>query len=624
MIPLHQRPEDTDYDKNYVLYWNHVALELVRLTHTETASGAVNGPPLVARMLGILHLAIHDAFFALHNTAGISTYLSPTQSAPYHLPDILDARDGKQAVAGAAITVLEEQYFMSHPSESFSANDQVEQLLRRYITAFAPDTLSSSYRFGYEVGKAMLKLLAIKQDEPGTDQDSYMPSQGQYRFFHDPTNPVVVNSVDPNDPESPKRASRVAHAPFYGMTAKRLAVQYRIGKDQTEHIIADPPVGFGEADIPEYVDALRDVYRMGGRTELNTTTRRPWQTAAAHFWAYDGSNLIGVPLRLNNQILRTVAWDHRPDKRVPESDKNNVEFARLFALCNAAMADAGIFAWQEKYCFEFWRPLSGVREASTDLIVRNRGNGTVEGIPDPDRPPKMDDGTVTLQDPFWLELGAPNTNSNRIPFKPAFPAYPSGHATFGAACFQMMRLYYKNSHRDGVADFDIDGPDNIAFDFVSDEQDGRNRDNLRSPFDPNIPIDDQPGIVRALWKRRFGSLWEALWENAISRVWLGVHWRFDAFSPKDALVRNPTPTTVSSKTDSPLLYAVETDHSTSYKPVAEVRYTSTGTRRDRPGKKFPVGGVPLGIGIANDIFQGGLRPTPQNKQPSGRHRCGRL
>lgn len=241
--------------------------------------------------LGILHLAIHDAFFALHNTAGISTYLSPTQSAPYHLPDILDARDGKQAVAGAAITVLEEQYFMSHPSESFSANDQVEQLLRRYITAFAPDTLSSSYRFGYEVGKAMLKLLAIKQDEPGTDQDSYMPSQGQYRFFHDPTNPVVVNSVDPNDPESPKRASRVAHAPFYGMTAKRLAVQYRIGKDQTEHIIADPPVGFGEADIPEYVDALRDVYRMGGRTELNTTTRRPWQTAAAHFWAYDGSNL---------------------------------------------------------------------------------------------------------------------------------------------------------------------------------------------------------------------------------------------------------------------------------------------------------------------------------------------
>ncbi|RMX80671.1 hypothetical protein D0869_07379 [Hortaea werneckii] len=428
MIRLHQRLEEAEYNKNYVLYWNHVALELVRLTHTETASGAVNGPPLVARMsptsllssnrLGILHPAIHDAFFALHNTAGM---------------------------------------------------------------------------------------------------------------------------------------------------ALTLAQHKAIGE-------------------------------------------------------------IGVPLRLYNQILRKVAWNYRPDKKIPDSDKNNVEFARLFTLCNAAMADAGIFAWQEKYCFEFWQPLSGVRKASRDLIVRNRGNGMVEGIPDPDRSPTMGDAT----DPFWLELGAPSTNSNRTPFKPAFPAYPSGHAAFGAACFQMMRLYYKNSHREGIADFDVDGPDNIAFDFVSDEQDGQNRDNLRHAFDPTVPIDDQPGIVHAAWKRRFSSLWEAMWENAVSRVWLGVHWRFDAFSSQDTLVPNETPSPATTKTsspsstESPPLYAVGPDQSTSYKPVAEVRCTSTGSRRDRPGKDFLVGGVPLGIDIANDIFQGGLKPTPPNRQPTGRHRRGRL
>ncbi|KAI7199012.1 hypothetical protein KC316_g3859 [Hortaea werneckii] len=368
MIRLHQRLEEAEYNKNYVLYWNHVALELVRLTHTETASGAVNGPPLVARMLGILHPAIHDAFFALHNTAGMALTLA--------------------------------------------------------------------------------------------------------------------------------------------------------------------------------------------------------------------------------QHKAIVAWNYRPDKKIPDSDKNNVEFARLFTLCNAAMADAGIFAWQEKYCFEFWQPLSG--------------------------------------DPFWLELGAPSTNSNRTPFKPAFPAYPSGHAAFGAACFQMMRLYYKNSHREGIADFDVDGPDNIAFDFVSDEQDGQNRDNLRHAFDPTVPIDDQPGIVHAAWKRRFSSLWEAMWENAVSRVWLGVHWRFDAFSSQDTLVPNETPSPATTKTsspsstESPPLYAVGPDQSTSYKPVAEVRCTSTGSRRDRPGKDFLVGGVPLGIDIANDIFQGGLKPTPPNRQPTGRHRRGRL
>ena len=36
--------------------------------------------------------------------------------------------------------------------------------------------------------------------------------------------------------------------------------------------------------------------------------------------------------------------------------------ARLFALINVAMADAGISAWYHKYTFQFWRPVLGIRE----------------------------------------------------------------------------------------------------------------------------------------------------------------------------------------------------------------------------------------------------------------------
>jgi membrane-associated phospholipid phosphatase len=48
-----------------------------------------------------------------------------------------------------------------------------------------------------------------------------------------------------------------------------------------------------------------------------------------------------------------------------------------------------------------------------------------------------------VQDPAWVPLGAPNTNRNKPGVNPAFPAYPSGHATFGTAVLEMVRLALK-------------------------------------------------------------------------------------------------------------------------------------------------------------------------------------
>lgn len=101
------------------------------------------------------------------------------------------------------------------------------------------------------------------------------------------------------------------------------------------------------------------------------------------------------------------------------------------------MADAGISVCLTRYDFEFWRPLSGVRQDSYTPGVE--------------------------QDHFWLEQGAPSTNSNEISFKPPFPLYPSGHATFGTAGFQAVRLFYKK--RDSLT-FEDNEPDTIGFTFV--------------------------------------------------------------------------------------------------------------------------------------------------------------
>lgn len=87
--------------------------------------------------------------------------------------------------------------------------------------------------------------------------------------------------------------------------------------------------------------------------------------------------------------------------------------------------------------------------------------------------------------------------------------------------------------------------------FVSDELNGITRDNK--------------GTVRPRHLRKFDDgLWQMIEENGFSRVWLGVHWSFDAFAltaGKPDLTRN-------------------------------------------------IGGVPLGLNIAEDIFATGGGKAP--------------
>jgi hypothetical protein len=45
-----------------------------------------------------------------------------------------------------------------------------------------------------------------------------------------------------------------------------------------------------------------------------------------------------------------------------------VDEARLFALLNIALADAGIAAWDAKYTYEFWRPVTAIQQADFDNI----------------------------------------------------------------------------------------------------------------------------------------------------------------------------------------------------------------------------------------------------------------
>ena len=51
------------------------------------------------------------------------------------------------------------------------------------------------------------------------------------------------------------------------------------------------------------------------------------------------------------------------------------QLARLLALVNVAMADAGIAVWESKYFYEYWRPITGIREADEGTGPSGLGDG---------------------------------------------------------------------------------------------------------------------------------------------------------------------------------------------------------------------------------------------------------
>lgn len=287
-----------------------------------------------------------------------------------------------------------------------------------------------------------------------------------------------------------------------------------------------PPPGAGAAGAftpgPHYLAEFAEVKDKG--VELGGT-RTADEEEIGIFWGYDGPAGLGTPPRLYMQVALEVldGIAARPGSWV-----NDRHMLRVLTACAVAMADAGIQAWHYKYSTEhmLWRPVLGVRRAA-----------------DPGTPP----------DPTWRPLGRPATNGTALAVTPNFPAYPSGHATFGAATFEVLRRYIRRHDNTGAVNFADTAVDNIRFTFVSDEYDGRS-------------VDPRTGRPRPRRARSYDSLWQAIVENSESRIFLGVHWRFDGIS------RTPD-------------------------PVTGLEFG----RPDNPGQLGQYGGVKLGMDIARQL-----------------------
>jgi hypothetical protein len=465
-----------------ILYWNEVALEANRVSHTN-GKDEQTGPTLSSRALAIVHLAMYDAYSGVRGNP-----LSPVNLSPYlpSLPTPKPNASAATAVAAAAHTTL---------SSLFPSQKSFFDL--KYAQAnLEGNGLAEGHAFGVSVAQA---LLDKRREDPSASDAGYIASLARGAHRPDPDNPQGF------------------HAPFYGAKSRGFAITNRHRLD------APPALGSSE-----YVNALRQVRAKGIKPELTATLpaglspRTAEETLVGIYWGYDGAAELGTPPRLYNQIVRTLAI---------AQNNNTDQNARLFALVNAAMGDAGILAWDQKYLYDFWRPVVGIRE--DDSSLGPTAIGSTNGS----------NNLSENSDPNWLPLGAPKSNSKTMEknFTPPFPAYPSGHATFGAAALHITRLFYGHSSH---SDDDLFN----GLVLVSDEFNGTTRDNK--------------GTARPRHARSFsGGLWDMIIENGLSRAFLGVHWVFDAFAVDDS---------------------------------------------GNPDLSRNIGGVRLGLTIAEDIYNSGL------------------
>jgi hypothetical protein len=140
--------------------------------------------------------------------------------------------------------------------------------------------------------------------------------------------------------------------------------------------------------------------------------------------------------------------------------------ARMFALLNISIFDSYISVFDNKFFYNHWRPYTAIRWAAHD------GNANTEA------------------EETWT-----NTHRHTYPF----PSYPSAHGTACAAAMTILADTFGT---------------NYAFEMRTPVVD------IAGPFSGKIEMHPPT--------RKFHSFEDAAMECAMSRVYLGIHFRYDS------------------------------------------------------------------------------------------------
>ncbi|HEY5972385.1 MAG TPA: vanadium-dependent haloperoxidase [Pseudoxanthomonas sp.] len=316
------------------------------------------GPPVRARLNAMTHVAIHDALNSIQR-----------RYASYSvIPGAGATASPQAAIAAAAYNVLAAEV----PSKQVDISN-------KYLAALAPlgdcVTVGTPCSQGIKAGQTAAKAILATRNNDGSRKP-----HPQY--------------AAPNVPG--------AYQPTPGANGLPIAPAFeQWGKVRPFALVSNTqfrpaPAGFLYVTSEDYVREYNEVKRVGAKN-APLAVRSAYDTETVMFWA--GS---------------APAWSTFARKIVEADGSTDLwAQARLFALLNMALSDAGVAVFDAKYHYRYWRPITAIRRA-------NDGN------------------PITQQDATWDSLLV----------NPAYPDYTSGASINAGAAAEVLRRYYA---RDNLA-----------------------------------------------------------------------------------------------------------------------------------------------------------------------------
>ena len=336
-----------------VLHWNEVALRAAFAAGLDNSAGCVD-PLHESRMMAMMHVAVHDALNAIDR-----------RSKPYAFDAHAPARTSPEAAVAAAARGVLVATFPQLPAEIGLTPDAAVALVEaEYAAALAAIPAGPAKAGGILLGRSAAATILKLRTGDGANATfldfAYVPGPNPGDFQFIPGLPFAA-------------------APGWGDVTPfvlRSSSQYR-------------PKRPYDLQSRKYAADFNEVKSLGA---VNSATRTADQTEIALFW------VEGSPQGWN-RIARTISG---------ASGLDLWQNARLFGLLNLASADAYIADFENKYFYEFWRPISAIRGADTD------------------------DNPETIADPNWDSLVG----------TPPAPDYPSGHSGQGGAMSEVLARFF--------------------------------------------------------------------------------------------------------------------------------------------------------------------------------------
>lgn len=311
---------------------------------------ASTAPPLASRNMAMVHAAIYDSVNSISK-----------KYSPYRVN--IDAPAGaspEAATAAAAHRVLTSLY----PAQAVTFNEV-------YTSSLAKIPDGKAKTDGIALGQQVAdQIIAWRSTDGANRTVSYTPNTDPGSWV--PTPPALAAGLAPQWP---------GVTPF-AMTS---GSQFR------------PPAP-PALDSAKYAEEVNFTKEIG---KIDSLTRQPDQTEIAKFWA-NGAGTFTPPGH----------WNQIAEETAILTGQSLEDTARLFALLNISLADAAISCWDSKYQYNFWRPVTAIRQADRD----NNPN--------------------TTADPSWTPLLA----------TPPFPEYSSGHSTFSGAADAVMSSVFGSDY----------------------------------------------------------------------------------------------------------------------------------------------------------------------------------